>query len=241
METFDLNSSEVYKVLEEKGLKFFYHANTVKTSITFTEHFSLLSRGYVEKNGLGQTPQTSDDNDKKFGIWDYIFLDANDLADYFSRPNVYGPVLFVLTNKLLLDPKIPTVRITKMNPCYWNQEMTINEMYYTNIEDFRQNYMTGNKLQDGATMFIITTLEGKLELNDYFLGYKVDILGMTMTDKQGKEIEYSEAIIRKLKSLISSPQIEKLKFVQRDEWYFKNIYRWKHQSKRFEFDKLFKP
>jgi len=241
MDSFDLDSKELHKILIEKGLKYFYHANTVKTSLTFVDSFALLSRGYVEKNGLTQTDQDSDNKDKEFNIWDYLFLDAKDLADYFTRPNVYGPVLFALDNKLLLDSRIPTVRITKFNPCYWTSNHTTADLYYSDLEQFKKSYLTGDKLKDGGTMFIITTLNGKLELDNYLVGFRVDSPGITVKNSDGQNLDYSDAIIKKIKSKIDSKHVDKLSFVRRDHWFFKNMYQWDYKNKKDRFEKMFNP
>lgn len=241
MEGIDLDSKEVYNILREKKLKYFYHANTVKTSLTFMDSFALLSREYIERNGLVQTEQTSDAKDKEFGIWDFLFLDAMDLADYFSRPNVYGPVLFALDNKLLLDSRIPSVRITKFNPCYWTANHTTADLYYSDLEQFKKSYLTGDKLKDGGTMFIITTINGKLELDNYLAGFRVDSPGINVKDANGNTLDYSDAIINKIKGKIDPKYLDKLSFVRRDDWYFKNIYLWNFENRKKKFQNLFNP
>ena len=72
---FDLNKHELYEILNNKRIHNLYNANTISTSITFLNEKHLLSRKYVSDNGLFQTEQYSDELDKKFNIWDDIFLD----------------------------------------------------------------------------------------------------------------------------------------------------------------------
>lgn len=237
----DLNSKEVYKVLVEKGLKYFYHANTVQTSFTFIDKNALLSRHYVEENGLKQTSQSSDQKDKELGIWDYIFLDAKDLGEYFSKPNVYGPVLFALDNKLLLDSSIPTIRITKNNPYYWSDKDNEDKHYYTDIEAFEKSYLTGDKDLDGKTMFIITTLSGKFDLTKYLVGIKVDNCGIEVTNKDGTEVNLSLSILNKVKEKLIPTYKDKLTFKIRNEWFFKNIYQWNYERNKNKFKRLFYP
>lgn len=55
-----LNPKELYTLLCNKNKKYFFYANTVKTSYTFIEHNGLMSCGYIEDNGLVQTTQSSD-------------------------------------------------------------------------------------------------------------------------------------------------------------------------------------
>lgn len=68
-----LKNRELYELFEEKGVKNLFHANTVATSITFLEEGGLLSRDWVERNERYQTPQSSDDVDKLFDVFDDVF------------------------------------------------------------------------------------------------------------------------------------------------------------------------
>lgn len=170
----DLDAKEVYKILLEKGITYFHHANTIRTSITYLKEGALLSRGYIEAEALYQTLQESDAIDKKYGIWNHLFLDALDLGGYFGKPNVYGPVLFKFDMKLLLSEQIPTIRISKQNPHYWREGDCLNSRYYTDIGQFKKEYRAGNKMQDGRTMFIFTTLGGKLDFGDWLKEVSID-------------------------------------------------------------------
>src|SRR5688572_22002176 len=98
---FNLNKNELFEILHDKGIHNLYHANTIATSITFLNQKSLLSRKYVADNGLIQTGQYSDEKDKKFDIWDGIFLDAMDIHTEFNRRNKYGPFLFSFNTELI--------------------------------------------------------------------------------------------------------------------------------------------
>lgn len=69
-----MTNFEIKQILISKQINYLYHSNTVETSITFLRHGGLLSRGAVEKNGLNQTPQRSDEIDKQLGIYNDIFL-----------------------------------------------------------------------------------------------------------------------------------------------------------------------
>lgn len=241
MKDIDLDSRRVYEILIDKKLKFFYHANTVKTALTFIDSLAILSREHVEKHGLSQTEQSSDNIDKKFGIWNYIFLDAKDLAEYYTQPNVYGPVLFAFDNKLLLDTRIPTIRITKINPCYWTPNHKEEDLYFSNLEDFNKSYLTGNKLRDAGIMFILTTLDGKLELKDYLLGFKIDSPAINTKNKKGQTLDYSDAIINEIKCKLEPTFVKKLAFKKRKNRYFITVYHSAFENRIEEFKKLFYP
>lgn len=86
-------AKEIYSILKEKEVPYLYHANTVASSLTFIQNRALLSRGFVERKGLFQTPQKSDTGDKEFDVWEHIFFDGADLHLKYKRCNHYGPVL----------------------------------------------------------------------------------------------------------------------------------------------------
>ena len=93
-----LDNSAISRVLDEKGVSRLFHANSVLTACTYLENGHLLSRAGVEGRGLRQTPQPSDEIDRKFGILGDIFLDGIDIherARTKKAPNEYGPVLFI--------------------------------------------------------------------------------------------------------------------------------------------------
>lgn len=167
MSKFDLNPKELYDVLQKKGVDKLYHANTVATARLYLEHQCLLSRQYVETNNLYQTPQYTDEKDKKLGIYDDIFLDMVDIHDYLRRPNFYGPLLFVFTTDILLSGLFETVRITKTNPSKWSVGGSEEDWYYSDMNDFEGNYMIGNKILDVGKMIIIKGNDGQLPLENY--------------------------------------------------------------------------
>ncbi|WP_127137999.1 hypothetical protein [Flagellimonas oceanensis] len=134
-----LNNKELFELLSEKGIHHLYHANTVRTSRTFIEQGGLLSRGAVESKGLEQTPQSSDEIDKIFEVWNDVFLDTVDLHTYFNRQNYYGPVLFKLTTEFLNELDIE-IWVTKDNPINWNQEMTTEEKYFSSLAELKKNW-----------------------------------------------------------------------------------------------------
>lgn len=114
---YDLNPAE-YNSLKKKKLEL-YHANTVATSLLYLEQKSLLSRQFVKENNLYQTLQYTDEKDKALGIYDNIFLDMVDIHSYLSRPNFYGPFLFIFNIEILVSGIIEAVSITKKNPVNW--------------------------------------------------------------------------------------------------------------------------
>lgn len=144
-----MNPAEVHTVLERIGATELHHANTVPTSCTFLEQGGLLSRGYVERNGLIQTPQPDSDYiDKKYLIWDRIFLDHVDIHGRAGRkkgPNYYGPVLFEFdVNTLLELPAQTEVLVTKQNPVHWTGGQRDEERYYLTAKELSENLAYGN-------------------------------------------------------------------------------------------------
>lgn len=134
-----LNNQELYTLLKDKGIENFFHANTLTTSLTFLEEKGLMSRGLVEAKGLPQTEQSSDEDDKKFDVWNDMFLDIIDLHGYFPRQNLYGPILFKFNIEFLNEDTFE-IWITKNNPIYWNESDSMEEKYFQSVEELKENW-----------------------------------------------------------------------------------------------------
>lgn len=148
-----LNAKEVYDLLKKKGVKHLHHANTVRTSLTFIKEKALVSRHYVEANGLVQTSQYTDSKDKRLGIWDSVFLDGYDLHKAYAI-NHYGPVLFLMKLDLLLDSQFQNVRVTRTNPSKWPFKPSFHE----SVNDVDEKYMIDGNFDrkvDADIMFLI--------------------------------------------------------------------------------------
>ncbi|TJZ82026.1 hypothetical protein [Paracoccus hibiscisoli] len=129
-----LVNAELHEVLSAKKVTHLFHANTVATSTSFILAGGLLSRGDVERRNIFQTPQSSDEDDKKFDVWNDIFLDAEDLHKKFQRQNKYGPVLFKFRIDFLLQGDLD-VWVTKSNPIYWREGQSSNDRYFKDTSE----------------------------------------------------------------------------------------------------------
>jgi len=141
-----------------------HHANSVTTSCTFLEQGGLLSRGFVEGHGLVQTPQPSDAIDKKYGIWDRIFLDHVDIHYRGGRvkgPNKYGPVLMRFDLGILLQlPEGSEILVTRCNPMPdWHDNQPDTERWFTDEQELRNGIAFG----EFNKMLVIKTPTGKLD------------------------------------------------------------------------------
>lgn len=174
MDEYKLPPKEIYQILKNKGIKYLHHANTVATSITFIENRALLSRHYVEINGYYQTPQKSDDEDKRFDVWDSVFLDGEDLHKRYKQANKYGPVLFKLKLEMLNSPSIQGIYVTKSNPWYWKKSTNIDAKFYKSVDDVNSDYLTGKKL-DSQIMFTIRSPKTEIKLNKFLYSIEIDI------------------------------------------------------------------
>jgi hypothetical protein len=173
MKEFELPAKSIYSLLKEKGVEYLFHANTVCTSKTFIEQNALLSRHFVESNGLAQSPQKSDPEDKKFDVWDHVFLDALDLHKRYSRANHYGPVQFRMKLEMLNSPLIESMYVTKSNPFYWKQHTSLTDRFYSSIEVLKDDYLTGKKL-DSRIMFTLRSPGRSVKLNKFLDAIGVD-------------------------------------------------------------------
>ncbi len=111
----ELEATDVLRVLERKGVTALHHANTVQTSCTFLQQGKLMGRGIVAEGGFPQTPQQTDEIDKRYAIWNDIFLDGIDIHERARQRCFYGPVLFVLDLSLLAQDFLSSVWVTKRN------------------------------------------------------------------------------------------------------------------------------
>jgi hypothetical protein len=155
---------DIYAVLKRIGATHLHHANSVITSCTFLEQAGLLSRGFVEQNNLAQTSQPmSDEIDKRYNIWDCIFLDHVDIHARAGRkkaPNHYGPALFVFHIDILLGlPPSTEVFVTKMNPIYWRDDQLDSDRWFQSPQELVSEFRYG----DFDKMLVIHTPTGKLD------------------------------------------------------------------------------
>jgi hypothetical protein len=129
-------------VLVDKGVTSLYHANSVQTACHFLRAKALLSRGSVERLGLIQTGQTSDQTDKRHSVWFDVFADSVDIHDRARTRNLYGPVLFVLDIDLLERTYTGRVWVTKLNPTKWKGKKR-NERWFQSRNDLETNFIYG--------------------------------------------------------------------------------------------------
>ena len=234
MPNYNLNTTELYDILLKKGITYLYHANTISTSITFLNHKSLLSRKYVEDNELFQTTQYSDDKDKKFDIYDDIFLDFIDIHEEWKRHNNYGPFLFAFSIELLKSNEVKSLRITKKNPVHWKVTESEKDWYYSNLKDFDDNYRKGNKLKDVGTMIILKDLNGKLPLRPNIKKFIFDNPNLFVDYKNEKQY-LSQLLGTELKKIVNENDFTDIERVLRHKhkifrcscWHQYNIMLWK--------------
>lgn len=131
-----IDNIKLHSFFTEQGITHLHHANTLATSVTFIQNGGLLARGDLERNGLYQTFQSSDSDDKLFDVWDDVFLDTDDLHTYFRRQNKYGPILFKFNIDFLLNENLD-IWITKNNPIYWHGVTSVQDRYFQNIDEVR--------------------------------------------------------------------------------------------------------
>ena len=158
----EISSKRVYEVLRSKGVDCIYHANSVITSCQFLRKGALLSRGTVERSGLYQTKQMSDDADKNLGIWFDVFADSVDIHARAKKANVYGPVLFVLDVELISKAYTGKVWVTKLNPTKWYAKKH-EERWFVSPIDLEETFVTGRFDQ----MIVFRHCGGELPITKY--------------------------------------------------------------------------
>lgn len=158
----DIPSKQVYDVLMQKGVTHLFHANSVKTACQFIKHRSLLSRGTVERLDVSQTPQNSDDSDKRYGVWFDVFMDSVDIHDRANRANLYGPVLFKLKTEIIKKTYAGRLWVTKLNPTKW-AGMSEKERWFQDKSDLEQNFVVGRFDQ----MIVVRHCGGQLPFGNF--------------------------------------------------------------------------
>lgn len=138
----DIPSKHVFEVLSDKGVTALHHANSVATACQFIRARSLMSRGTVERLGLTQTRQSSDDLDKRYSVWFDVFLDSVDIHRRASRANVYGPVLFVFSIDVISQNRTGRIWVTKSNPVTWSGKSS-SEKWFQHRADLETNFVRG--------------------------------------------------------------------------------------------------
>jgi len=207
MENYYLSSTDIYTLLQDKGVEYLYHANTVSTSMTFIKENALLSRGYVEENHLVQTPQKSDKEDKLYDVWNHVFLDATDLHTRYSQANHYGPVTFRIKLELLKNPDLPNMIITKSNPMYWKPSTPMDSRFYNSLDDVKNDYMTGKKL-DSYVMFTFKDCGKIISLADYVVAIGIDRPEILIDLRKGGQKNVGEYTFEKIKKCLKDTGLE---------------------------------
>lgn len=138
----DIPSAQVVSVLKDKGVTELHHANSVATACQFLRSKALISRGNVERMGLTQTEQESDDADKRYSIWFDVFVDSVDIHSRASRANVYGPVLFVFDLSVIDKNKTGRIWVTKENPTKWAGKSE-EERWFQSKDELQSDFVKG--------------------------------------------------------------------------------------------------
>lgn len=138
-----INNDVIKSILQSKKVTNLYHANTVSTAFTFLRYDGLLSREYVDKHGLFQTNQSSDQNDIAVGVYNDIFFDSVDIHERAKEYNVYGPVLFVYSLDVLNTISDGRIAITKSNPGYWQVNLPECDRYFQTADELNREYFRG--------------------------------------------------------------------------------------------------
>jgi len=193
IEDYAIPSKSLYRILKEKKIEHLFHANTVATSLTIIKAKSLISRYQVETDGLSQSFQRSDGKDKKYDVWDHIYLDGTDHHKKYSQSNFYGPVLFIFNLEVLTSPHFPTVLIMRSNPHFWTDKTSEDEKFYKDIEEFDKNYLT-NTGNDAQIMFTFRNPGYELKLNKFLYAIGIDEPKIILKLKSGDEMATGDYI-----------------------------------------------
>ena len=155
-----LSSDQVFEFFLEKRVTHLHHANTVTTSCAFIQRKALFARGCMDYFNFNQTAQKSDETDRLQGVYFDVFLDTVDIHTRAKARNDYGPVLFELSAKKLIEMKLPPLWITKSNPINWTEKTTHQEKWFQNVDELRKDFVVGRFNQ----MIVLRHIGGILSL-----------------------------------------------------------------------------
>jgi hypothetical protein len=201
------NGTAIRRILNRKGISYLYHANTVKTASNFLVHGALLSRRKVEKMGLYQTEQYTDELDKEYKIYNSVFLDSCDIHDRGNLRNDYGPVLFKIDMDILQSDNIGEVSITKVNPSNWPNLSRSSDRWFQSINEIQDSFGEF----DFGQMIVFRRCKGKIDLS----GYLEEVIIDDPRRRSTGGIDYFSSAFGSLKSAYFSGGLEDVGFIRR--------------------------
>lgn len=166
----NLNKKKLFKIFKRKNIEYLYHANSVVNSCHFLNHGSLLSREKVEKLNLPQTEQSSDSKDKKFKIFNDIFVDSCDIHKRGNKKNHYGPIVFKISIDILKDDCVNEVWITKNNPINWKDIESEESLWFQNLDEIKIDFDEFSFAQ----ILVFRECNGVIQLKNYIKEILID-------------------------------------------------------------------
>ena len=183
--------SEIKQLLIDKEVPYLYHANTVATAISFLLKGGLISRGAMEEIHYFQTPQQSDELDKKLGVYYDVFFDSDDIHARAKDLNSYGPVTFVYDIDILDTLKDKVVKLTRDNPIRWSEITSEEERYFTELASAKIGYHKGAFQQH----LIICDMHEPLAFNPHLVRIVIDNPYIDKTEYFDKAVHAIEKLL----------------------------------------------
>lgn len=188
-----------------------YHANSVSTAISYIQNKKIYSRQYGDEYFEDvQTPQWSDETDIRDGIYNDLFFDNCDIRSITGCHSAYGPVTFVMDEKILLN-LCDDIRITKMNPANVDDfgSLDIRERYFTSIEEL------WGSIRDSQYLFrsnfgFHTTIHNKK-----YIELRKDSLKYILIERN-EEIEKSISIKTAIENALANSNLNNIPVIIRD-------------------------
>lgn len=86
------------RLFKQRGVSLF-HACQFKEFHSYLTVGGIPSHDCLERRELTYNPLVTDDNDRRNGVWDKVFVNLQDYGEIFANgrdgtPNAYGPILF---------------------------------------------------------------------------------------------------------------------------------------------------
>jgi hypothetical protein len=195
----DIPSKHVFDALIVNGIDELYHANSVATACQFLRSRSLMSRGTVDRLGFTQTPQNSDDLDKRYSIWFDVFVDSVDIHHRARKANAYGPVMFVFDVELINRSYTGRIWVTKLNPTKWAGKSD-KQRWFQGKQDLDDNLTKGTFDQ----MLVFRHCGGELPFRKFLKKIIVDDPGRST----GDDVDFYSMAVGALRLAMSDSDLE---------------------------------
>lgn len=172
-----VSPTELYKLLESKGIRYLYYSSTVRNACSMIRANTLMSFRLLSLNEITISPIVNIDLYKQSSMWNKIPLYLYNLHGYFTRQNKNGPVCFKLSIDFLLKIHSRDLYISKRNPLNQRSNLTKYDLCYSSVEELSQCFdALYNERKIHKTIILIRDKKSQIDLSEYLCEISLDYL-----------------------------------------------------------------